>query len=181
LYRRIAIDIDVLADVNSERENNESAGGWWAGAEEREPRIVSRLAQIAAARQWEILFLTNVRPSRDTAQADAQRWLESKGFVLPAVFVAPGPRGLIAAALHLDIVIDGTIERCADVAEQSRARAILVSRAESAGPQEAGRRVAIAKSFGECLDQLAAEDHPSHKAGWLSWARRLIGSAEDRP
>jgi hypothetical protein len=179
LSRRIAIELDVLADLNVQHENSESAD-FWAGLEEREPRIVSRLAELAAARQWEILFLTNVRASLDTTQADAQRWLESKGFVLPSVYVATGPRGTIAAALNLDVVIDGSRENCVDVAGQSATRAILVWRSEqNLPPQDAGRRFDIAKSFGKCLDELA-DDRSSHEAGWLAWARRLLGSKESK-
>ena len=123
--------------------------------------------------------MTKVHASRDTAQADAQRWLESKGFALPSVYVAPGPRGRIAAALNLDIVIDSSPKNCADVARLSSARAVLVWRAEqNVLPEDPGRRFDIAKSVGECLDKLAAADRSSHETGWLAWARRLLGSKE---
>jgi hypothetical protein len=179
LSRRIAIELDALANVNTEHENGESAGDFWAGLDEREPRIVSRLAELAAGRQWEILFLTKGHASRDNAQADAQRWLESKGFALPSVYVAPGSRGRIAAALNLDIVIDGSPENCEDVARQSSARAVFVWRAEqNVLPEDPSRRFDIAKSVGECLDKLTTTDRPSHETGWLAWARRLFGSKE---
>src|SRR5260221_9395972 len=69
------------------------------GLKELEPGAVGRLASIAAERRWEIIFLTKRPPSAGgTAQAQTQRWLESKGFRLPSVFVVQGSRGLIAAA-----------------------------------------------------------------------------------
>jgi hypothetical protein len=39
---------------------------------------VAHLAELAATSQWEILFPTKGHTGMDTAQADAQRWLESK-------------------------------------------------------------------------------------------------------
>ncbi len=180
MSRRIAIELDaVLANVSTGRGNHDSTGDFWAGLDEREPRIVAHLAELAAERQWEILFLTRGHAGSDTAQADAQRWLESKGFALPSVYVTPGPRGAIAAALNLDIVIDGSPENCADVAGQSTARAILVWTSEqSVLPDDASRRFDIAKSVGECLDRLAVDDRSPHETGWLAWARRLLGSKE---
>jgi hypothetical protein len=180
--RRIAIELDaVLANVSTERRNHESTGDFWARLDEREPRIVAHLAELAAARQWEILFLTKGDAGSDTAQADAQRWLESKGFALPSVYLARGPRGPIAAALNLDVVIDGSPENCADVAGQSTARAILVWRPEqSVLPDDASRRFDIATSVGECLDKLAVHDRSPRETGWLAWARRLLGSKDAR-
>jgi hypothetical protein len=178
MSRRIAIELDaVLASTNTKRINRESAEDFWDGLDEGEPGAVSRLAAIAAAQQWEILFLTTVHSSRGTAQADAQRWLESKGFVLPSVYVAPGSRGRIAAALNLDIVIDASPENCADVAARSPARAILVWRSErNALPADGSRpEFDIVKSVGECLDMLAVDDRSTNKTGWLRWARRLLG------
>lgn len=179
---RIAIELDrVLADVNADRENDKAAVDFWAGQDEHEPRIVSRLAALAAARRWEILFLTRVHPSQGTAQADAQRWLESKGFALPSVYVAPEPRGPIAAALNLDIVIDGSPENCEDVVQRSTARAILVWRSDqNVLPKNATRRFDIVKSVGECLDKLALDERSPHETGWLAWARRLFGSNQGR-
>jgi hypothetical protein len=177
---RIAIELDaVLANVSTERANHEPTGDVWARLDEREPQTVARLAELAAARQWEILFLTKSDAGGYTAQADAQRWLESKGFALPSVYVAPGPRGPIAAALNLDIVIAGSPENCADVVAQSTARAILVWRSEqSVLPDDASQRFDIVKSVGECLNRLAADDRSPHETGWFLWVRRLLGSKE---
>jgi hypothetical protein len=180
LSLRIAIEIDrVLVDV-SDRVKDEPAVDW-ARLDEREPRIVSRLAELAAARQWEILFLTSVHANRDTAQSDAQRWLESKGFAFPSVYVAPGSRGRIAAALDLDVVIGGSPRNCAEVADLSQARAILIRRPEqSVLPEDGSRRFDVAASVGGCLDELAAEDGLSPETRWFAWARRLLGLKESK-
>ena len=103
--------------------------GFWESLEEIEPGVVARLATLAAERRWEIMFLTR-RPQTAgaTSQIQSQRWLESKGFRLPSVYVVTASRGLIASALTLDIVVDDTPETCVDVASDSRARTIGVFR-----------------------------------------------------
>jgi hypothetical protein len=160
MARRIAVELDaLLTDI--------------------EPGAVSRLADIATDRRWEIIFLTrNGTSNRATAQLDAQLWLESKGFALPSVFVAPGPRGAIAAALGLDLVVDVRPENCVSVVCDSDARAILVSaNGRSSLPAEARRpEITLVKSFGECLDMLTARDEPTPQhAARFAWIRRLFG------
>jgi hypothetical protein len=112
-----------------------SIDGFWESLEEIEPGTVARLAQLAAQRRWELIFLTR-RPATAgaLAQIQSQRWLESKGFRLPSVFVVTASRGLIAAALTLDIVVDDTPENCIDVAADSRARTIAVFRNQEPPP-----------------------------------------------
>jgi hypothetical protein len=137
---------------------------------------VSRLAEIAKARQWEIIFLTSVQSNHGTAQIDAQRWLESKGFAFPSVFVAPGSRGRIASALNLDIVIGGSPEHCREVAAQSAARAILVWPPDRSLPVDTSRpQFDIVKSVSACLDVLAVDEDIPRETGWFRWARRLFG------
>ena len=94
----------------------ESIENFWQTLEELEPGVIARLAAAAADRRWEMIFLTK-RPETvgQTAQVQSQRWLESKGFPLPSVYVVQGSRGRIAAALGLDIVIDDRPENCLDV------------------------------------------------------------------
>ena len=103
--------------------------GFWESLQEIEPGSVARLATLAAERRWDIIFLTK-RPTTigATAQLQSQRWLDSKGFRLPSVYVVSGSRGRIAAALALDLVMDDTPENCVDVASDSRARTIAVFR-----------------------------------------------------
>ena len=117
----------------------ESIENFWEGLAELEPGVIRRLATLAADRRWEIIFLTK-RPETVgvTAQVQTQRWLESKGFTLPSVFVVQRSRGRIAAALGLDFVVDDRPENCLDVVVDSKARAILVWRDEARQPAHRG-------------------------------------------
>src|SRR5207237_482772 len=107
----------------------ESIENFWETLRETEPGIVVQLYKLASERRWEIMFLTK-RPTSAgaTAQVQSQRWLESKGFLLPSVYVVQKSRGRIAEALGLDIVIDDRPENCLDVVTDSKARTILVWR-----------------------------------------------------
>ncbi|SRR5258706_398865 len=157
----------------------ETIENFWQGLKELETGVIGRLASIAAARRWEIIFLTK-RPASagGTAQVQTQRWLESKGFRLPSVFVVQGSRGLVAAALDLDVVIDDRPENCLDVVMDSKARAMLVWREDANQLPVATQRLGIniVKSMNECLDILtqldtAGKDEP----GVMARVRKLLG------
>jgi hypothetical protein len=131
---------------------------FWETLQEIEPGSIARLAAIAADRRWELIFLTR-RPATAgaTSQVQTQRWLESKGFTLPSVYVVQGSRGRIAAALALDFVIDDTPENCLDVVVDSKARAILVWREDEKQLPSAARRlgIGVVKTVDDCLTILA--------------------------
>lgn len=153
--------------------------GFWESLEETEPGIVARLATIASERRWEIIFLTR-RPATAgaTAQIQSQRWLEAKGFPLPSVYVVTGSRGLIAAALTLDIVVDDTPENCVDVVSDSRARAIAILRNTNASPPPILKRMGIrvVHSTDQCLN-LVVEIHSTlkHPPGASERIMRTLG------
>jgi len=157
----------------------ETIENFWQSLEELEPGTVSRLAQVAHGRRWEIIFLTKrPRTNGATAQVQSQRWLESKGFALPSVFVVQGSRGRIAAALALDVVVDDRPENCLDVAVDSQAKAILVWREDPKTLPAAAQRlgIGIVASVGECLDVLVDADGPAPDgASLLSRFKRLLG------
>ena len=135
--------------------------GFWELLEEAEPGMVTRLASLAAERRWEIIFLTKRPPTAGaTPQIQSQRWLASKGFHLPSVYVVTGSRGLIASALSLDIVVDDRPENCLDVATDSTARAIAVVRPTEPAPPAFLKTMGIdlVRSTDECLDLLVAID-----------------------
>src|SRR5437762_2750853 len=75
----------------------ESIENFWETLQETEPGVVAQLHKLASERHWEIIFLTK-RPTSAgaTAQVQSQRWLESKGFLLPSVYVVQKSRGRIA-------------------------------------------------------------------------------------
>jgi hypothetical protein len=160
----------------------EAIENFWEGLSELEPGVIRRLSAFASERRWEIIFLTK-RPETAgaTAQVQTQRWLESKGFTLPSVFVVQRSRGRIAAALGLDIVVDDRPENCLDVVVDSKARAILVWRGEKSQPPAAAQRlgIGVVKSVADCLEILAqidaaAQDEP----GVMSRVMRLLGLKE---
>src|SRR5262245_62072308 len=160
----------------------ESIENFWQTLNETEPGIVARLASVATERRWEVIFLTK-RPETAgaTAQLQSQRWLESKGFRLPSVYVVKGSRGRIAASLGLDIVIDDRPENCLDVVVDSRARAILVWRDDEKLLPGAARRLGsgVVKSVGECLDILTKVDSKEQEsAGVVDRVKRLLGLKE---
>jgi hypothetical protein len=155
---------------------------FWETLKEIEPGSIARLAALATDRRWETIFLTK-RPASAgaTSQVQTQRWLESKGFKLPSVYVVQGSRGRIAAALALDFVIDDTPENCLDVVVDSRARAILVWRADEKQLPSAARRlgIGVVKSVDDCLDILAQVDaQSSEKPNVMDRVMRLLGLKE---
>jgi hypothetical protein len=160
-----------------------SIDNFWETLREIETGSIARLARCAAERRWDIIFLTK-RPSSAgaTAQVQTQRWLQSKGFLLPSVFVVQGSRGRIAASLALDFVIDDTPENCLDVVVDSRARAVLVWRDDERHLPGAARRlgIGVVKSVGECLDILAQVNASSaERPGMIDRVMRLLGLKEE--
>jgi hypothetical protein len=157
----------------------ESVENFWETLREIEPGVIARLAAVAADHRWEIIFLTK-RPQTagSTAQVQSQRWLESKGFTLPSVYVVQGSRGRIAAALGLDVVIDDRPENCLDVVVDSKARAILVWRDEQKDVPAAANRlgIGVVKSVDQCLNILLQIDSPPpDKPGIINRAMQLLG------
>jgi hypothetical protein len=163
----------------------ESIENFWERLEELEPGIIARLAAVAMDRRWEIIFLTKRPESAGaTAQVQSQRWLESKGFTLPSVYVVQGSRGRIAAALGLDIVVDDRPENCLDVVVDSKARAILVWRDDEKRVPTAARRlgIGVVHSVEQCLEILTEIDHAAQQdTGVMSKVMRLLGLKETAP
>lgn len=133
---------------------------FWESLDEVEPGVVSRLATLAAERRWEVMFVTRrPRTAGATSQVQSQRWLETRGYRMPSVYVVSASRGLIAAALTLDIVVDDTPENCVDVASDSKARTIAVIRNQSAPPAALrAMGIHLVRSTHECLDLLVDID-----------------------
>ena len=155
---------------------------FWESLSEIEPGVIARLGTLAIDRRWEVIFLTK-RPETagSTSQVQTQRWLESKGFTLPSVFVVQGSRGRIAASLSLDFVIDDRPENCLDVVADSKARAILVWREDEKLMPAAARRLGIGtvKSLDEGLDILTEVDaSPRERPGVVDRVMRLLGLKE---
>jgi hypothetical protein len=130
---------------------------FWETLPEIEPGAVKRLASVSTAHKWEVIFLTR-RPETagHSAQAQSQRWLVSQGFERPSVYVVQGSRGLVAAALDLDVVVDDLPVNCCDVVVESCARAFLVWREPGRPfPPTVDRLgVRVVGTIRECLERL---------------------------
>jgi len=156
---------------------------FWETLDELEPGVIARLASVASERRWEIIFLTK-RPKTTgaTSQMQSQRWLASKGFSFPSVFVVQGSRGRIAAALGIDVVVDDRPENCLDVTVDSKARAILVWRDDEKTLPAAARRleIGVVRSVGDCLDILTTLDRrdAQQDPGLLARVRKMLGLKE---
>lgn len=149
---------------------------FWETLDETEPGIIRRLAEIARARRWEVIFLTSrPRTAGDIVQLQSQRWLRKHGFEHPSLFVVSTSRGKIAAALELDVVVDDRPENCLDIAIDSKARAILIWRGEQGAVPASARRLGIGgvSSVAACLDLLVSAD--SGDDGEASLVDRLKG------
>jgi hypothetical protein len=160
----------------------ESIDNFWETLQELEPGVIQRLASIATDRRWEVIFLTKRPESAGaTAQLQSQRWLQSRGFTLPSVYVVQGSRGRIAAALGLDVVVDDRPENCLDVVVDSKARAILVWRESETTLPPAARRlgIGVVKTVDECITILTQLDAPAEqRSGVVERVLRLLGLKE---
>lgn len=151
----------------------------WESLRETEPGIVRRIAEVAEANRWEVIFLTS-RPSSEgrTVQRQSQRWLQSLGFEWPSVFVVHGSRGKIADALALDVVVDDRPENCLDVVLESKARAVLIWRGPVATVPASARRLGIGvqPTVQACLDVLLEAERAASTSGdFMQRLRSLLG------
>ena len=158
---------------------------FWESLAEIEDGSVARLAALADERRWEVLFITSRPSSRGrTVQRQTQRWLQQKGFAMPAAFVVHGSRGEVARALALDVVIDDRANNCLDVVLESEAGAVLVWRGDQAEIPASARRlgIAVAPSVSVCLDTLIeAEASVAGGGTLLERLRRLFGLRTRQP
>ena len=152
---------------------------FWLNLREIEPGAVARLAQTAAAHEWDVLFITT-RPSSagETTQVQSQRWLQAHGFELPSVYVVSGSRGRIASALTLDAVIDDRPENCLDVATDSTATPILVWRDSRDSVPPGARRLGIdvVFSIAEALEQLETPAVAAEPPGIMGRLKGMLGA-----
>jgi len=152
---------------------------FWETLHECEPGAVKRLAEVADAHRWEVLFITS-RPTTAgrTVQRQSQRWLERHGFSLPSVYVVHESRGRIADALQIDVVVDDRPDNCLDVVLESKARAILLWRGSLASVPPSAKRLSIGvqQTVASCLDLLVeAERSTDGSTDLMQRLRRLLG------
>lgn len=159
-------------------EHVKTIDNFWCGLPEMEPGIVSRIAQTAMQRRWEVIFLTT-RPlvAGETVQVQSQRWLETHGFPLPSVFVVRRSRGKVAEALELDAVVDDRPENCVDVAVDSAAKPILIWPGDERGVPPGATRlgVRIVTTISDALDVLIKLDDLRSEPGVVRSIKKFFG------
>jgi hypothetical protein len=152
---------------------------FWETLTEIEPGAIAKLASVADARGWEVLFITSrPRCAGRTVQRQSQRWLQRCGFPMPSLYVVHGSRGRIASALAIDVVVDDRDDNCLDIVLESKAGALLVWRgAQSAVPASAKRLgIAVVPTVAAVLDALIeAEKATDGGEGMLDRLRRMFG------
>ena len=151
---------------------------FWTTLSEIESGAIARLSQEAVSRRWDVLVITSrPRSVGATVQRQSQRWLQSKGFELPSVYVVHGSRGRVAQALALDAVIVDRPDNCLDVALESRAAAILLWRGSQASVPGSAKRlgIAVAPTVNACLDALIEAEASAEEGTLLDRVRRLFG------
>jgi hypothetical protein len=151
---------------------------FWESLNEIESGAIARLAALADERRWDVLFITSrPRSAGRTVQRQSQRWLSRLGFPLPSLYVAHGSRGRIAAALHIDVVVDDRPENCLDVVLESKAGAILVWRGEATSVPASARRlgIAVVPTVAACLDAIVEAERAGSDRGFLERLRSLLG------
>ena len=151
---------------------------FWGTLKEIEPGSVAQIAALRREHKLEVMFLTQ-RPDTEgeITQLQTQRWLESHGFELPSVFVLRGSRGLAAAALHMDVVVDDRPENCLEVATESKARPILVWRdpIELLPPGTNRLGIEAVQSVAEALQRIETMLAGSPKSTFVARLRNVIG------
>jgi hypothetical protein len=149
---------------------------------ELEPGIISRIAQAAAQRRWEVIFLTT-RPSTkgELVQLQSQRWLEAHGFQYPSVYVVQRSRGKIADALGLDVFVDDRPENCLDIAVESKAKVILVWHGSVNEVPAGARRLGVrpVTTITEGLALLEQLDDIRNQPSLMRSFKKAIGAASD--
>jgi hypothetical protein len=183
LYGRRGVDRAMLTEEQHDAmwAAVEAMPDFWTTLEETESGAVARLAAVASAKHWEVIFLTRRPPTAgDTAQRQSQRWLQAHGFPMPSVYVMPGSRGRLADVLDLHAILDDEPANCVDVATHSSARAVLLWRgAPGAAPAELERlEIETVMSLDDALlslDRIAARAVKRTGSGFLSRLREAIG------
>jgi hypothetical protein len=157
----------------------EATPDFWMSLEPLDPEALPRLERLALQHRWEVFFVTH-RPATagDTVQRQSQRWLQRHGFELPSVLVLRGSRGALAASLHLDYLVDDTVQNCVDVVSDSRARVVLVLPRDRDGNKTRNARrlgMLVVPGISGALDILEDVQARRSNPSLLAKAARAIG------
>ena len=153
---------------------------FWTTLSPLEPGGIERLQATAIRLRWDLFFLTQRPATRgDTVQRQTQRWLVQHGVDLPSVIVTRGSRGTLAAALHLDVLIDDTVQHCVDVIAESKATPFLVCRTPDATTEANATRlgITVVRTVAECLDVLEERQRQPSNPTLLDRLKQSIGAS----
>jgi hypothetical protein len=151
---------------------------FWETLEEFEPGAIAKLGTLADERGWEVIFITSRPHSKGrTVQRQTQRWLASKGFPMPSVYVIHGSRGRVAEALAIDLVVDDRPDNCLDIVLGSKAGAILLWRgAPNTAPASTKRLgIVVAHTVDRVLDAIVEAERAADGVGVIDRLKRLFG------
>lgn len=156
----------------------EATPNFWTSLRPLEPDIVLRIREMAERHRWEVFFITQ-RPATEgeTVQRQTQRWLIQQGFDMPSVIVLSGARGKLAAALHLDYIVDDSPKNGVDVIADSRARVLLVVRDADEATEASARRLGlgVVRSVADALEILDHATEATTQPTLLGKIARLVG------
>ena len=153
---------------------------FWTTQSPLEPGGIEGLQATAIRHRWELFFLTQRPATRaDTVQRQIQRWLVQHGVDLPSVIVTRGSRGTLAAALHLDALIDDTVQHCVDVIAASKATPFLVLRKPDAATERNAKRLGstVVRSVEEYLVALEELQRRKDNPKLLDRSRQSSGAS----
>jgi hypothetical protein len=157
-----------------------SIENFWTTLPELEPGIISRIANTARARRWEVIFLTT-RPSTngDLVQLQSQQWLEAHGFQYPSVYVVQRSRGRIADALGLDAFVDDRPDNCLDIAVESKAKVLLVWHGDPKDVPAGAKRLGVraVTTINEAVSILEQLDDIRSQPRLMRTIKRALGAA----
>ena len=153
---------------------------FWSTLPELEPGIISRIANTARQRRWEVIFLTT-RPSTkgDLVQLQSQQWLEAHGFQYPSVYVVHRSRGKIADALALDAFVDDRPENCLDIAVESKAKVLLVWHGDLKDVPVGAKRLGVraVASISEAVSILEQLDDVRNQPSLMKSIKKALGAS----
>jgi hypothetical protein len=156
----------------------EATPNFWTMLKPIDADAIKRLNEMTRELNWEVFFITQ-RPATAgaTVQWQTHKWLVEHGFEMPNVIPLSGGRGKVAAALHLDYLIDDTPQNCVDVLSDSSTRAILLVDADDPIAESSARRLGIgtAHNISEVLDLLVQATAARSNPSLFEKLRKLVG------
>ena len=156
----------------------EATPDFWTTLKPIDKKAIKRLYHLMGEHNWEVFFITQ-RPATAgrTVQWQTQKWLIDHGFPTPSVIPLSGGRGKAASVLHLDYLVDDTLQNCIDVLADSTARSILLIGEADPVADRSARRLGIgsARDINHALDLLVQASEARANPSMFEKLRKLVG------